>query len=318
MNVPIKKYQSIFPVNKEKLWREVLKHIEYIREIRIRAGKPIMIYLKQWEVSIDEDGKIIYVPENGKIFSYKELQELIDFWCMDSRYAFQDEIKRGFLTIEGGHRIGICGEVVCDKDGNNQSIKYISAVNIRIAHEIKGVAGSIISYIHSGKKVENTLIVSPPGAGKTTLLRDIIRELSWGNGEHPGLNVGVVDERGEIAACFQGIPQLDIGPRTDILDNCKKAVGMRMLLRSMAPTVIAVDELGSAEEVELIQQMTGNGCAVIATIHGDNMEEIKQKKILRELWEEEIFRNIVCLSKEKNSFHMKLYQGEDGKLCYNC
>lgn len=317
MNVPIKKYQSIFPANKEKLWLEILKHIEYITEIRIRAGKPILIYMNQREVSIDEDGKIVYVLENGRIFSYKELQEMIDFWCMDSRYAFQDEIKRGFLTIEGGHRIGICGEVVCDREGNIQSIKYISAVNIRISHEMKGVAESVMNYIYSGKKVENTLIVSPPGAGKTTLLRDIIRELSWGNGKRQGVNVGVVDERGEIAACFQGIPQLDIGPRTDILDNCKKAVGMRMLLRSMAPAVIAVDELGSLEEVELIQQMTGNGCAVIATIHGENMEEIKQKKILQELWEEDIFKNIVCLSKEKNTFHMKIYQGEEGNLCYS-
>ena len=234
---------------------------------------------------------------------------------MDSRYAFQNEIKRGFLTIEGGHRIGICGEVISDEEGNIQSIKYISAVNIRIAHEMKGVAGKVMSYIYSRKKVENTLIVSPPGAGKTTLLRDIIRQLSFGDEEQHGMNVGVVDERGEIAACFQGIPQLDVGPRTDVLDNCKKAEGMRMLLRSMAPQVIAVDELGSLEEVELIQQMAGNGCAVIATIHGENMEELKQKKNLWELWEQDIFRNIIFLSKDKNAFHLKLYQGKDDKLC---
>ena len=309
------RYSSIFPVNKESIWKEILNNIEQITEIRIRVGRPILIYWKQREVSIDEEGKFIYVSESGKRFSYKELQKLLDYWCMDSRYAFQNEIKRGFLTIEGGHRIGICGEVISDEEGNIQSIKYISAVNIRIAHEMKGVAGKVMSYIYSRKKVENTLIVSPPGAGKTTLLRDIIRQLSFGDEEQHGMNVGLVDERGEIAACFQGIPQLDVGPRTDVLDNCKKAEGMRMLLRSIAPHVIAVEELGSLEDVELIQQMTGNGCAVIATIHGENMEELKQKKNLRELWEQDIFRNIIFLSKDKNAFHLKLYQGKDDKLC---
>ena len=175
------RYSSIFPVNKESIWKEILNNIEQITEIRIRVGRPILIYWKQREVSIDEEGKFIYVSESGKRFSYKELQKLLDYWCMDSRYAFQNEIKRGFLTIEGGHRIGICGEVISDEEGNIQSIKYISAVNIRIAHEMKGVAGKVMSYIYSRKKVENTLIVSPPGAGKTTLLRDIIRQLSFGD-----------------------------------------------------------------------------------------------------------------------------------------
>lgn len=312
------KYRSIFPAGDKSIWQEILHNIEHISEIRIRAGKPIMIYLKQREVSIDKEGKLIYVPENGKIISYKELQELLDFWCMDSRYAFQNEIKRGFLTIEGGHRIGICGEMVSDAEGNIKSIKYISAVNIRIAHEVKGVAEKIMMYIYGRNKVENTLIMSPPGAGKTTLLRDIVRQLSFGNEEQHGVNVGLVDERGEIAACFQGIPQLDVGPRTDVLDNCPKITGMRMLLRSMAPHVIAVDELGEAEEIHLIQQMAGNGCAVIATIHSDSIEELKKKQILHEIWKQQIFRNIVCLSKDKERFHMEVFQGKDEKLCYKC
>lgn len=312
------RYSSIFPLDNQSIWEEVINNMEQITEIRIRADRPILIYLNQREISIDEEGKFIYVSENGKTFSYKELQKLLDFWCMDSRYAFQNEIRRGFLTIQGGHRIGICGEVVSDEEGNIQSIKYISAINIRVAHEVKNVADRIMKYMYIKKRVANTLIISPPGAGKTTLLRDIIRQLSYGNDLYRGINVGVVDERGEIAACFQGIPQLDVGPRTDVLDNCEKAIGMRMLLRSMAPAVIAVDELGSLEEVGLIQQMTGNGCAVIATIHGENVEELKQKRILQELWEEHIFENIVCLYKDKNTFYIKLYQGEDGKLCYSC
>lgn len=311
------RYYAIFPVNREGIWTEILKNIEHITEIRIRVNKPVLIYQNQKELSIDEAGKMIYVPEKGRRFSYKELQQLVDFWCRDSRYAFQNEIKRGFLTIEGGHRIGICGEVITDERGDAKTIKYISAVNIRIAHEIKGVANKVMEYIYKNKQIRNTLIISAPGAGKTTLLRDIIRQLSNGGKENPGVNVGLVDERGEIAACFQGIPQLDVGFRTDILDNCQKAVGMSMLLRTMAPAVIAVDELGSVEEIELIQQMNGCGCAVVATIHGNSIEEVKQKKIFREIWEQRVFDNIIFLNRNKNAFGMELYcEGEE--LCYKC
>ena len=312
------KYSLIFPRGNNGIWKDVLKNIEYIAEIRIRAEKPILIYLNRKEMSLDEKGKLIYVSEKGRKFSYQEIQELLDFWCQDSRYAFQNEIKRGFLTIEGGHRIGICGEVICDEEEHVKYIKYISSINIRIAHEIKGVANKLMLYIKDEYQIKNTLIVSPPGGGKTTLLRDIIRQLSKGDKIYAGVNVGVVDERGEIAACFQGIPQLDVGDRTDVLDNCKKAIGMRMLLRTMAPAVIAVDELGSIEEIQLIQQMKGNGCAVIATIHGNNMEELRQKRILEELWKEDVFQNIVFLFREKQAYWMELYCDGEKKICDRC
>ena len=170
-------------------------------------------------------------------------------------------------------------------------------------------------YIYSGNQVKNTLIISPPGAGKTTLLRDMIRQLANGYAFNHGMNVGVVDERGEIASCFQGIPQLDVGCRTDVLDNCQKAVGMRMLLRSMAPAVIAVDELGNIQEIELIQQMIGSGCAVIATIHGNSVEEMKEKKMLKEIWEQQLFEIIIFLFKEKNYYHMKVCCNGEREIC---
>lgn len=312
------RYRFILPINKEHFWSEIIKNMKYITEIRIRVGKPVLIYLKQKEMSVDEDGNFIYVVEKGKKFTYQEIQQLFDFWCQDSRYAFQNEIRNGFLTIEGGHRIGICGEVVSDEEGNIQTIKYISSLNIRVAHEKKGAAKEIIKYIHTDSQIKNTLIISPPGAGKTTLLRDIVRYLSNGDEIHSGVSVGLVDERGEIAACFQGIPQLDVGVRTDVLDNCKKVVGMRILLRAMSPRVIAVDELGDEEEIRLIQQMIGNGCAVIATIHGNSMDELRQKKILQELWNKTIFENIVLLSKKNHTFHKEVY-GNGGKdLYYSC
>ena len=310
----LKKYGLLFPQDSEGIWNEIQKHLEKITEIRIRAEQPILVYMNQKEVSIDQNGNFIYVPEKGVKFSYHELQKLVDFWCMDSRYAFQNEIKRGFLTIQGGHRIGVCGETVSDEKGYVQSIKYISAINIRVAHEVKHAADQVMKYMYTDSAIENTLIISPPGCGKTTLLRDLIRQLSYGDDSHKGINVGVVDERGEIAACFQGIPQLDVGPRTDVLDNCQKSVGMRMLLRSMSPAAIAVDELGSLEEMELIRQMTGNGCGVIATVHGNGIQELGNKKMMAEILKDNIFKNIICISKDK-SFQMEVYSEKEGKIC---
>ena len=303
-------YQYLFPIEKTCFWKNVLKHIEQITEIRMRVHKPILIYQGQKELSLDVNGEFIYAIEKGYRFSYNELQSLLDFWCMDSRYAFQDEIKKGFLTIKGGHRIGICGEVVYESKGNIQAIKYISSINIRIAHEIKGIANSIINYIYEKGKVSNTLIISPPGMGKTTLLRDIIRLLSNGIEEKKGKNVALVDERGEIAACYQGVPQLDVGPRTDVLYGCDKDNGMKMLLQSMAPEVIAVDEIVTWNERQLISQMMGRGCAVIATMHGENV--LQDKKYTK--WFED-FEILLFLSKQNGVFKIKLYKLEEVEKC---
>ena len=302
-----KRYQYLFPENENGFWRNALKNIEQITEIRIRVNQPVLIYFGTKEVSLDDEGNILYCFKHGHVFGYQEIQKLLDFWCMDSRYAFQEEIRQGFLTIKGGHRIGICGEVIKDNEGNLKTIKYISSLNIRIAHEVVGVASQVMEKIYFGQRVLNTLIVSPPGAGKTTLLRDIIRQLSNDSKRGKGKNVGIIDERGEIAACFQGIPQLDVGPRTDVLDNCEKSIGMRMLLRTMAPEIIAVDELGSNEETKLLCQMIGRGSAIIATMHG---EKEQQEKIIQKSWSE-IFEVVIFLYKEEHDFKMEVCRRKD-------
>ena len=176
-----------------------------------------------------------------------------------------EQLKQGFLTIRGGHRVGICGTVVMDHD-KVKTIRHISGLNIRVAHEVKGCADILYSRCTRMGKLIPTLIISPPGCGKTTLLRDMIRKIS-----DEGQTVGVVDELG---ACYQGVAQNDLGIQTDVMDACEKGQGMNMLIRSMAPDVIAVDEIGSKEDVEALFFCAYRGCSILATAHGKNKESL--------------------------------------------
>ena len=216
-----------------------------IQEIRIRVNRPIILKMRQADVLIEYT------------VSQKEVLQTLERLCENSIYAYKNQICEGFLTVKGGHRVGITGTAVVE-NGKTINLKYVTSLNFRIAREILDCSNKILGEIIDveNNNIFTSLIVSSPGKGKTTILRDAIRKISNGITQmnFTGKTCGVVDERGEIAAMYKGVPQNDIGIRTDVVENISKSKGMRMLIRSMAPEVIACDEIGSKEDVIAIRR----------------------------------------------------------------
>ena len=258
----------IFPQKRRSFWQETADRGDRIREIRLRVDRPIMVETAQGDHFPDNRGHWQKTPYGGHLTTGEELRELMAWLCRDSVYAYADEIRQGFLTVEGGHRIGLCGQAVLENENSLRTLKNIAFINIRVSHEIRGAADGILPQLYKEGRFQNTLIISPPGFGKTTLLRDLIRQISDGNAYGAGLKVGVVDERSELAGSYLGRAQNDLGMRTDVLDACPKALGMLLLLRSMSPQVIAVDELGEDADIRALHKAAACGCRLLATIHG--------------------------------------------------
>ena len=309
------KKEQIFRILPERLKRMVdqvmmQEHLDFeqVTEICIRVGKPVCVYLGGKEVRVNYTA--------GR----EELKEIVNYMSRYSPYAFEEEMRKGFLTIEGGHRVGMAGKAITEQD-RVRNLRYVSSVHIRAAHEVKGCANKVFPYIANQKELCHTMIISPPGCGKTTLLRDIIRQASdgcrAGPGETwiPGISVGVVDERSELGACYEGCPQNDVGARTDVLDCCPKSQGMMMLVRSMSPDLIAVDEIGGEEDARAVEYAGSCGCALAASAHGGSLEEIWEKPGLKRLAEEGFFKRFILLDKEGPVGRVKGIYDERGKEC---
>lgn len=289
---------QLFPAKRRTFWRKTIALYQELQEIRIRVDRPVLLILEGREAFLDEVGELQDKPESAYCVGREELEEILNCLCCYSLYAYEDEFRQGFLTVAGGHRVGIAGQVVQEGDGSIRTIKNISCINIRIAHQIKGVADKILPYLYEEGQLKNVLIISPPGCGKTTLLRDLIRQVSDGNLYGTGRCVGVVDERSEIAGSCLGQPQNDVGMRTDVLDACPKTQGMMLLLRSMSPQVIAIDELGGEEDIKALRMAGFCGVGILATVHGEGIEDMVGRFQWKHVFREEMFDLFIILGKK--------------------
>ncbi len=278
---PNKIYQIFF-----NLFQENSKIAEELQEIRMRAERPIILKLRERDLILQYN------------ITQAEILQIVERLCENSIYAYKNQICEGFITVKGGHRIGLTGSCVIE-NGKIINVKHISSLNFRIAREVLNCSTRVLREVIDieNKSIYNTILVAPPGRGKTTMLRDIIKRLSNGIDEinFKGKTCGVVDERGEIAAMYKGIPQNDVGIRTDIIENVEKNQGIHMLIRTMAPEIIACDEIGSKEDVEAIHYALYSGVKGIFTMHGKNIEDIKNNKQIYELIENREIQKVVFL-----------------------
>lgn len=282
-----------------------------LQEIRMRSGKPFILWQDGQEYFVTPSGMLTRHPQMAYQVSQEEIQMTMESLGKYSLYAYEDELRQGFLTIQGGHRVGVTGKITLSEQ-QIKGMQQISCINIRISHQIRGCADIVMPYVIQDGSICHTLIISPPRCGKTTLLRDMVRQISDGCSGFSGCTVGVVDERSEIGGCYQGVPQNDVGIRTDVLDCCPKAEGMMMLIRSMAPEVIAVDEIGNYDDIRAIETTLNCGCKLLATVHGNDVTDIQKKPLLERLLKEHVFERYVILHRERgqqSGFVSSIYDG---------
>ncbi|MGM7701933.1 stage III sporulation protein AA [Pseudalkalibacillus sp. Hm43] len=276
-----------------------LTSTEEIEEIRIRVNRPLEIVRNGRPFNPSKTGREPYMVtlEDG-IHLMNKLSQF-------SLYAFEEELRRGYITIKGGHRVGLAGKVITEK-GQVKAIRDVSSFNIRVARQKQGIAVPLAPYLYS-KRWLNTLIIGPPQSGKTTLLRDLARVASEGlpQWKIESSKVGIVDERSEIAGCIQGVPQHELGSRVDVLDSCPKAEGIMMMIRSMSPEVIVVDEVGRQEDAESILEALNAGVQMIMTAHGYSIENVLKRPTLKKLVDIQLFDRFVEMSRVHGNNRIK-------------
>lgn len=270
-------------------------------EIRLRAGAPLTLGIWGESCFITKSGGMTNHENDAYRVTQEEIQSAFAAICENSIYAHMDEIRQGFLTLKGGHRVGICGKAVTEEE-KIKTFREVSSLNFRIAREIIGIADGIMDSIVKGDRVESTLIISPPQTGKTTLLRDVTRQIS-----NRGFKTAVADDRGEIGAMYGGVPQNDVGAQTDLIDNAPKGEAILMMLRTMSPKVIVSDEIAGERDVDAIRLAHGTGVAIIASTHGSDLEEVKKRRVLRPLFEEGVFRHAILLRRDFSSLDSVTY-----------
>ena len=251
-------------------------------ELRLNAGRPMSVFTR---------GKVERIwPKTTQ----DDLELILRSACKQSVYAHTDTIRHGYITVEGGHRIGLCGFGVVQND-EVRGIRNVSSMVIRVAKQILGCADRLLPQIDG-----SLLLVGPPGSGKTTLLRDLVRQLS----DKRHQRISLVDERSELSAGVCGVPQLQVGENTDVLINIPKATAAMMMLRTMAPNWIAMDEITSQKDIDAMEQIAYCGVDVLATAHGIGLADLDARPLYRRMMERKIFKKVVVLE-QGGSYHIQ-------------
>lgn len=254
-------------------------------ELRLRIGRPVHLTLPGGEIPLP-------TPDVVPV----DLEQVLDRATNYSRYTASETIRQGYVTAQGGFRVGICGTALPQGSQGNQGIRDISSLSIRIPRVCEGAAMPALPELLEEGKPVSTLVLSPPGGGKTTFLRDLVRLISQGTDFSPPMRVSLVDERGELAAMYRRRPQLEVGCHTDVLDGCPKALAVPILLRAMTPQVIALDEIALDADVEAVCAAAGCGAVLLATVHAASLEELRQRPVGIRLLECGVFRRAVVIS----------------------
>lgn len=285
---------------------------ERLEEVRVREQRPLEINAGSEHYFVTGDGRTTHEEPEAYKPGREDTHRLLDLISNHSLYTLEEELRKGFITLPGGHRVGLAGRTVLG-GGRVEHLRDINSFNIRIARAVPGVADRILPYLldTKTKRVLHTLIISPPQQGKTTLLRDLARQLSQGwqsrkGGVPMGMKVGIIDERSEIAGSYKGLPGFDVGPRTDVLDGCPKAEGMMMMIRSMSPDVLIVDEIGRPEDADAVREALYAGISVIASVHGRDLAEVAARPGLASVTAQQIFQMYVQLERTSRGVSFRI------------
>ena len=265
---------------------------DHATEIRFRTGRPVSICTGKKSYYLTQMSTLTEVADRRCVCVNKqEMEELVLHLSGYSLHSHQSDFVNGFLTVKGGHRIGLSGSAVT-QNGKICSVKQISSINLRISREVKGCAQELIRRVFTNG-LANVLVAGSPASGKTTLIRDAVRLLS------KTYQISVIDERSEIASMIFGTPQNDVGPMTDILDGYPKSEGIIRAVRSLSPDLIVCDEIGSSQDIDALATGTNSGVHILATIHAANMEELMRKPLIHSLLERGSIDYLVFLSSKQ-------------------
>lgn len=293
---------EVLPPQLRKLITSIPNHMSVrVEEIRVRMGRPLEIVTSDAVRYMLPDGTLSKYYQAAYCPDQSDCEQLLNLISNYSLYTMEEELRRGYVTVPGGHRIGLVGQVVVE-GGEVKHLRTITGFNIRIAREMIGVASQVLPFLVDERGTcHHTLIVSPPQCGKTTLLRDLARSFSYGSEYAPPRKVGIVDERSELAGSIDGVPEHDVGPRTDVLDSCPKAEGMMMMIRAMSPDILIVDEIGRPEDAVAVDEAVHAGVQLVATAHGRHMRDLARRPVFSRLMQQTVFSRFVVLSKKNGT-----------------